>query len=243
MSYLYPRLLPHDAKRLLARLERAAQEGKNLRPVLTSNFHPKLDWPATGGAPVSESHMVDLRHAMIDEVGDQTCADHRARREFDVGAGLVLLRWFEADGPANAADYDVWPFLSLIVMPDLAVNRFPLSGGEGGLQSERFLAGRRNVFYRAYLRALVLGDVIRDPDMELYEDELVGLIDRNLSMDHRLTRAIAREIANIPKDGNRRTRVRNGLKAIQYEMRVTDINSLSERALQEIIRGSLNRCG
>ena len=93
------------------------------------------------------------------------------------------------------------------------------------------------------MRALVLGDVIRDPDMELYEDELVGLIDRNLSMDHRLTRAIAREIANIPKDGDRRTRVRNGLKAIQYEMRVTDLNSLSERALQEIIRGSLVRYG
>ena len=65
--------------------------------------------------------------------------------------------------------------------------------------------------------------------------------DRNLSMDHRLTRAIAREIAGLPRSGNRRETVRNGLKAIQYEVKVTDLGYLSEAGLQEVVHLAMHQ--
>lgn len=244
MSYLYPRLFPRDAEKELRKLERAVARGRDLsRPVFRSNLHPQADWPATGGVPVPGDHLHQLRDRLEECVGTSPCSDHQSRRRFDVEAGLALHGWFDSDGPANAADPDMWPFLTLVVLPDFALLRFPPNSETSGLPRDRFLAGRRNVFYRAYLRARVLGEFLRDPDIELFEDDLVGLIDRNLSMDFRLSRAIAREIAALPKDTGRRSKVRNGLKAIQYEARVTDLACLSEQAQQEVVRSAIQRGG
>ena len=70
-----------------------------------------------------------------------------------------------------------------------------------------------------------------DPELPLYEDDLVGLVDRNLSADHRVAQFIAEQIRALSKSENRREQVRNGLKAIQYELRVTDLSSLDDASL------------
>ena len=241
MAYLYPRFTPSAAEKMLRALEKRIASGQGARITLKPDSMPETSWPATGGVPVDADRLRTLRGKVESAVQGQECADHQSRRVFDIEVGLTLFKWLEQDGPTNAADQDMWSFLTIAVMPDLALRRFPSDPGSGRLPRERFLAGRRNVFYRAYLRALVLGELLRHPDMELYEDELVGMIDRNLSMDHRLTRAIAREIAGLPRSGNRRETVRNGLKAIQYEVKVTDLGYLSEAGLQEVVHLAMHQ--
>lgn len=241
MPYIYPRFAPSAADKAFKALERRIAGGQGARITLKPDRIPETSWPATGGVPVDADRLGALREQVKSAVQGRACTDHQSRRVFDVEVGLTLLRWFEQDGPTNAADQDMWALLTIAVMPDLALQRFPPAHGSGRLAKERFLAGRRNVFYRAYLRALVLGELLRNPDMELYEDELVGMIDRNLSMDHRLTRAIAREIAGLSRNGNRRETVRSGLKAIQYEVKVTDLGYLSEAGLQEVVHRAMRQ--
>lgn len=241
MPYLYPRLPPRTADAALNSLEKRLASGQRARTVLEPNSIRGTVWPATGGVPVDFARLEELKNAVEDAAQGRDCTDDRSRRSFDVETGLALLEWFEQDGTANAADQDMWAFLTIAVLPDLALRRFPPDAETGTLPRDRFLAGRRNVFYRSYLRALVLGELLRNPDMELYEDELVGMIDRNLSMDHRLTRAIAKQITELPRNGTRRLSVRNGLKAIQYEAKVTDLGYLSESDLQEVVRLAMHR--
>lgn len=138
-----------------------------------------------------------------------------------------------ARGGRRQSRPEVWPYLTLVVLPDLAVRRFG-ADRQGRLPRDRFRAGRRNVFYRAYLRAWILGDMLEDRELSLYEDELVGLVDRNLSADHRLARALSRQIAQLPQNGSRRVRAREGMKRIQFELRVTDVEALDERELEEL---------
>src|SRR5699024_11769839 len=93
-------------------------------------------------------------------------------------------------------------------------------------------SGRRNIFYRAYLRSWILGDLLSDPELPLYEDDLVGLVDRNLSADHRVARIIADEIRSLSGKENRREIVRNGIMAIKYELLVSELSSLDDSGIQ-----------
>lgn len=154
-----------------------------------------------------------------------------ADRKFDAAAGRFLVDWFETDGRGQASNPEIWPYLTILVMPDLAVRRFG-PDRSGKLPQDRYLSGRRNIFYRAYLRSWILGELLADPDLPLYEDDLVGLVDRNLSADHRVARIIAEQIRSLSGNENRREMVRGGLKAIQYELRVTDLSSLDDEGVR-----------
>ena len=140
--------------------------------------------------------------------------------------GISLIEWF-AEDQNQASNPEIWPYLTILVLPDLAVQRFGLKSN-GTLPKERYLSGRRNVFYRTYLRASSLGTLLDDPDLPLFEDDLVGLMDRTMSADRRIARLVGETIQSIPRGDSRREAVRNGLKVLQYELRVTDLSSLNE---------------
>jgi hypothetical protein len=235
MSRVYPQLRREDAVNELHELEAFIGVGKAPSPLL-DGFHSKTIFPGFGGVPVTIARLRELHDTLESDLEAVRGKGRDADRQFDVIVGRRLAEWFETDGRNQASDPEIWPYLSILVLPDLALRRFG-PDGSGRLPRDRYLSGRRNVFYRAYLRSWILGDLLADPDLPLYEDDLVGLVDRNLSADHRIARIVAQEIRAVPAGEHRRERVRTGLKGLQYELRVSDLASLEDQIIRGIIRG------
>lgn len=234
MGAIYPRFAADDARLAFAELEKGIASGQEAPCFTRGAHHPRAYFGIGGAGRVTLAELADLRNDMRHQLATVSASQRNHDRKFDLLAGAGLAQWFAGDLRGQAANPGMWSYLAIAVLPDLAVQRFPLDKN-GRLSPDRFLAGRRNVFYRAYLRAVVLGGLLNDPEVELFEDDLVGLIDRNLSSDHRLARLISEQIAATPKDLPRREIVRKGLKAVQFESRVTDLGSLSDQDLREMI--------
>lgn len=231
MSPVYPHLAPEDAEKALRELEKIAAGRRTVTAFPDGGLHPRTRY-AGSGDQVRDADLRRLREAVIAEIQSHRPAKAAdAARQADIATGIALDRWFVVEGRGQAARLEIWPYLCLVVLPDLVVERFGLSA-DGRLKDERFLAGRRNTLYRAYLRAWILGPLLRDRSVALYEDELVGVVDRNLSADHRIARVVAEHIGGMSGPGNRREIVREALKALQYELRVTDLGLLSDYDLR-----------
>lgn len=231
MSLVYPHLSSSDADVALRSLEKVLAEGRAAEPFPDGGLHPRTRFNGAG-AQVTAGRLRELRSAVLSapppaEGGSGAGAVRRA----DIAVGAALDAWFGGEGRGQASRPEIWPYLSLVVLPDLVVERFG-PGPDGRLKPERFLAGRRNALYRAYLRAWILGPLLQDQSLALYEDELVGVVDRNLSADHRIARVVAEHIGGMSGPGNRREIVREALKALQYELRVTDLGLLSDYDLR-----------
>jgi hypothetical protein len=234
MSRIYPQLARDEAVETLKQLEERLQSGAQPRSLPDGTLHPKTSFNGFGGTPVNAGHLREM-HRSLKQVLDAIPEGGRdADRKFDATAGRFLVDWFETDGRGQASNPEIWPYLTILVFPDLAVRRFG-PDGSGKLPRDRYLSGRRNIFYRAYLRSWILGDLLSDPDLPLYEDDLVGLVDRNLSADHRVARIIAEQIRSLAGNDNRREMVRGGLKTIQYELRVTDLSSLDDDGVRDAV--------
>lgn len=245
MSMAYPQLSREDTLEALEALETTLRAGKEPKAFPDGILHPRSIFPSYGGAPVGIGRLREMHRRLASALSHIPAEGRDSDRRFDVAAGEFFVDWFETDGRGQAANPEIWPYLTILALPDLSTRRFGLNSN-GKLPKERYLSGRRNIFYRAYLRSWILGDLLTDPDLPLYEDDLVGLVDRNLSADHRVARAIANQIRRVSgdqgrRDGteSRRELVRNGLKAVQYELRVTDLSSLSDTELNAVIGRSL----
>lgn len=234
MSYTYPRLGRADVESEIARIERAIATGGTAQPFPDGGHHPGAIFPATG-TPVPAQRLRDLHEAVADTLPQETARKRGDRdRLFDIAVGGALAKWFDSEGRGGASHPDVWPYLTLVVLPDLAVERFG-PDANGHLPHDRYRSGRRNVFQRLYLRSSILGELLSDPELPLFEDELVGLIDRNLSSDHRLARMVSAQIAALDRSTNRRDVVRTGFKALQFELRVTDVAAMEDEPLRELL--------
>lgn len=234
MTYLYPRLARADVDSEIARIERTLAAGGIAQPFPDGGHHPAAIFSADG-TPIPAQRLQEL-HDLVASAVAHTATRLRGDRDrqFDIAAGKALASWFEAEGRSAASHPEVWPYLTVVVLPDLAVERFG-PDSHGRLPHDRFRSGRRNVFQRLYLRSWILGDLLGDPELPLYEDELVGLIDRNLSSDHRLARLVSEQIVKLGRVGNRRDAVRTGFKALQFELRVTDVAALDDDALRALL--------
>lgn len=231
MSRIYPQLTRPHSVQVLSELEERLKQGEAPRSLPDGTLDPRTRFTGFGGAPVSVTRLRELHSSLSSALAAVPDRGRDADRLFDATAGAFLVDWFEKDGRSQASNPEIWPYLTILVLPDLAVRRFG-PDKSGKLPRDRYLSGRRNIFYRAYLRSWILGDLMDDPELPLYEDDLVGLVDRNLSADHRVAQFIAAQIRMLSRSENRREQVRNGLKAIQYELRVTDLSSLKDDALR-----------
>lgn len=98
--------------------------------------------------------------------------------------------------PADAANEEVWSFLTLVVLPEVALWRFP------DKKDERFIGRPRNTFRRLWWRAYVLagenrpGAATSDP---LGEDELVNIFERpSIVRTASLAQAMTKAIRALP---------------------------------------------
>jgi len=174
--------------------------------------HPDVYVAESGGARVDEATVRRLRERIVEAA--TSCgypgANRAKRTDFDRMATRIL---FEEMGD-NASDLyrpEVWNFITLVLLPDVAAWRWPPDAN--GRYTEERLRGRtvvRNAFSRLWIRAYTLGPDLIEQDFNgerLQEDNLVQVVERSglarhqrfvrchtrLSMQHAPPPSVSRE--------------------------------------------------
>ncbi|WP_154697088.1 DUF6339 family protein [Lentzea guizhouensis] len=154
MSRLYPRLLPWHAKNLY-------EEYRGLKPSeLTAHSdttHTSAVFVATGGDRVSATDLAALRKKVVTLATDAGFPDESNRSssaEFDLRLA-ALLHSEMGLVPAEAASGDVWAFLALVLLPDVAYWRYGPLPNADRVQATDIT---RHVFGRMWWRAQLVHD-------------------------------------------------------------------------------------
>ncbi|MGA5148406.1 DUF6339 family protein [Streptomyces sp. I5] len=155
MGFLYPRLLADQAKPLFHEYRELTVTELAARVDVT---HETAVYVATGGDRVTESRLKELREGVLDlarRAGFPDDSDRARNAEFD----LKLAAFLHSEAgmvPAEAAARDVWAFLALVLMPDVAFWRYPQPPGDRILGTDL----TRHVFGRLWWRA----QLVRAPE-------------------------------------------------------------------------------
>ncbi|MGN7246803.1 hypothetical protein ACTHQ1_03620 [Janibacter anophelis] len=211
MTSLYPRLPFGAAAERLEELRLAREDGVPLQDFVAFR-HPKAVWAATGGSTCSESELERLRAALLETLEPNDLADRIPRNrqvKVDLAMGRALSSKMEVN-PADAGHDEVWSFLTLVVLPDVAAARFP------DLHHERMFGTHRNTFRRLWVRDRAIGDLMEGSANPLGEDEMVGIFERSeLSRNPNLVKAMAKTVLDS-KEGNRTEFARNFYKRVRF---------------------------
>lgn len=184
--WAYPRLPAGIAEELL--YTHSAVETVQLT-AQADTAHSRATWYPTAPNRVAPEKLSELQQTVRRIARDNgwpgTLSRHAAT-EFDRQLAAELYRQMRIL-PADAASEEVWSFLSLVLLPDVAFWRWP--NPDRKPRYERILGQPRNVFRRLWHRVHVLGE---DLGSMLFEDEAVGLLERpSLGGNPRTARAIA----------------------------------------------------
>ncbi|MFE7773116.1 DUF6339 family protein [Streptomyces sp. NPDC057445] len=147
-SFLYPRLLAAQARPLFEEYREKAIAELAGRVAIT---HESAVYVATGGDRVSAGRLQELRVGVVDlaeRAGFPSDSDRARNADFD----LRLAAFLHAEMgmvPAEAASRDVWAFLALVLLPDVAFWRYPHPPKDRVLGTDL----TRHVFGRLWWRA------------------------------------------------------------------------------------------
>lgn len=185
---VWPRLPSAAARQALQ--EVLAGDAVSLR-ASSATTHPEAAPIAVGGPGAQESQIQTVREriqALADSLGFPAELGRSNAATFDRPATRILHNEMGII-PADAASDEVWSFLTLVVLPDVAVWRFPARA------EERLLGRPRNVFRRLWWRGETIGPDLIDAPQGLGEDELVNIMERpTLSANPSVARRLARII-------------------------------------------------
>ena len=155
---VYPRLPDTAATRLIEDLRIASTKGLEDVQLYVAMSHPKAAPVPTGGQIATEIDIARVREEVTEAVGGWIVGRAVPRvqvAEFDRALAKSLhdsLRIL----PADATHPEVWNFLTLVVLLDVAITRFPQ------MHQSRMLGVPRNALRRAWSRYKVLGDLLTE---------------------------------------------------------------------------------
>jgi hypothetical protein len=234
--YLFPRLSAAAAQ---SRLGEIAGKTPPQLSALAATSHRDATFSPTGGSRVPEQTLAELRRSLVDaaqQLGFPDSVRKGAMGSFDAKAARLLVENLPIM-PGEASRDDVWAFLALVLLPDIATWRFSEQ------QSSRVLGGVRNAFQRLWWRARVLQDA-ESPEpyalVELPEDALVGLMERPaLSSNPRVALAIAKAVAKLASTlppSHREDAWRDFYKRVRQRLVFINFEVLAEIAEGELER-------
>jgi hypothetical protein len=226
---LYPRLPRKAARERLLEVTQASMEKLG---ALASVSHRDAVFPATGGRRITEEVLLSIRESVVScarDCGFPSASSKEMAASFDLQASSALASIPMCAG--EGARDEVWSFMALVLLPDVACWRFP------DRNERRLLGGVRNVFQRLWLR----GQILAEPDLiGLPEDALVGLMERPaISSNPVVARAIAKSVLRIARTihGSVREDVwREAYKRIRQRAALVNFDALSDRELESQIR-------
>jgi len=143
---------------------------------------------------VSNERLLEARIAFFNALGSITGSTEDISvsfSEFDRIFTRIASEIFHDMSPIDGFNRDVWSYITMRVLPDLALWRWNVNKTD-----ERFLGGsERSCFQRLWLRSYVLGGNLAS---QLQEDEAVNIFERPeaLGGNRRLSLAIANYIVS-----------------------------------------------
>lgn len=202
--------------RLLPRLEH--RSGSARRSELLAGKKPSFDpdalveamasakaFPATGGTRVTESEIIEFRQDCVRSVA-MAATEVGAIAGFDLALGRQLAH-FSTDSRGEMGVSSVWDFLTLIVLPDLVMERIGTVSSEssdGSVRSRLTGGDRRHVLQKLWKRRIVFGDEIVE-SRQLTEDDFVATLERRITLEHpKLAQRVARAIISSGYQGSAR---------------------------------------
>jgi hypothetical protein len=156
MTILYPRLLDTDAAPMFTQYKAALAEGQGIDHLSerASTTHLAAVYVATGGTRATGDHLQSLRHEVLALAhGTGFPGESRNMAWFDTQLAQ-LLHQRSGMVPAEAAARDVWQFLALCLLPDVAFWRYPNPPGDRVLGTDL----TRHVLGRLWWRAQLVHD-------------------------------------------------------------------------------------
>lgn len=235
---LYPRFSAADAQKVLEDVRTDVEAGRPPRTISPLGEHPLRQSGSVGGHPATDEQIQALDRAVRDAVPPgSAAADRNWGATFDREVSRALYEHL-GDFLGATAQSGVWSFLSLVVFPDLVLERFP---ARKGLSAERFLEGRRNTFSRLHQRRAIFGDLMDREDVHILEDDFVGLVDRDISSDHRLAAALIRRAVRPPAGVDRRAFARELYKEALFEVKGTELRALDDETLESVVADLADR--
>lgn len=185
----YPRLTAHDATELLLALSGPLTAAERL--ALGSEYEGRSKPSAVASSVVSRDALQRLRAAVVD-VAQRYGFPHERREggnradKFDSVLPAVLIEHLDIS-PAEAGREDVWNYLTLVLLPDVALWRWP--NPEFKPRYERLVGTPRNVFRLLRHRALVFGPELL---MRMTADDLQQVEERTVSVggDPRVSKVV-----------------------------------------------------
>lgn len=173
--------------------------------------------------------------ALADEKGFPSPLDRASVAQFDRPATRILHEVMEIV-PADAASEEVWNFVTLVLLPDVATWRFP------DRSTDRMLGRPRNVFRRLWWRAEIVGSDLIDISDGLGEDELVNIMERStLAASPALARAVAQAVVlrGSSVKAARSELMRDLAKRVLRAQAVLCIEALDSGAVSELVERCL----
>jgi len=143
---------------------------------------------------VTNERLIEAREAFFKELGAPTGSIDDLSvsfSDFDRIFTRIAAEIFNDMSPIDGFNKDVWSYITMRVLPDLALWRWNVNKTD-----ERFLGGsERSCFQRLWLRSYVLGGNLAS---QLQEDEAVNIFERPeaLGGNRRLSLAIANYIVS-----------------------------------------------
>ncbi|WP_430382625.1 DUF6339 family protein [Streptomyces sp. P10-4] len=238
MSFLYPRLLAAQAKPLFAEY-RQLTVGELSRRVAVE--HDSAVYVATGGDRITPAQLRELREGVLGLAKQAGFPDDSARnRNSDFDLQLAALLHTEMGMvPAEAASRDVWAFLALVLLPDVAFWRYPEPPKDRILGTDL----TRHVFGRLWWRAQL---VCSPEDPEPYsalrilgEAAFDQIYARRAALggSPHLVRAILRVWKDLDLRGlNERDTLRDFLKRLLRLAPFVSFDGIEEHALDDELR-------
>lgn len=234
--FIYPRLPLAVATARIAEIQEAfSAAGRAGVAALADVSHPRAAPVATGGRVGGVDHIAEVREAVVSHLETwmaQQAVTRAQAAAFDLALGRVLHDRLDIV-PADAAHDETWSFLTLIVLPDVAVVRFP------DLHPSRLIGTPRNVLRRPWIRQEVLGNLLHTGNRPLGEDELVGMFERTaLARNRRLLRSLAAAVLDYSGPAPRSDWARELYKRVTFGTGPCLLDALSDNEIDALIRSA-----
>lgn len=202
-----PRLEFKDANKLRDALLSRAKASTFDRSLFEEYLLSPNAFPATGPVRIQEDELLDFRKGCVEASEQAMNSSGDFKAEFDLAVGKQISNW-ESMAGSDFGVAAVWDFITLVLLPDLALQRFNLpedDQSENRTARSRLSGGnRRHVLQRLWKRHVVFGSQIVGARI-LTEDDYGSLLERKLTLEHRqLARKVAMKVVNSGLQGSTR---------------------------------------
>lgn len=229
----YPRLPLSAAKTLVAELaDEFRDTGLHGVAARAAAEHPRAEPVPTGATIADLNQILAVRKAVLDAVEPWYASQEVGRAAvslFDNALGLALYESLQIL-PADASHEGTWSFLSLVVLPDVVILRFPT------MHDDRLIGTPRNALRRLWQRQELLGDLMQGASRPLGEDELVGIFERTaLARNRSLARRLAVAVMSYEGKGSRSEWARGLYKRVTFVTGPRLLDVLDEAEIDDLV--------